>query len=255
MVDAEKVKRYLKGYKVHVIAFHRELLTHFYSYYSQNNRAANLFYPNLLSLMNDHNISRGLEGEYDVFRAYRAAFQYFTLVDYDGVLAADRDISKVLLCDIMQRKCPDSHYINPRLHAANVAPDMAPYNLFTFVHKELAFLNCTCPYFNQFYNVANLCHGYRDNHQEFMANLPMKTYSLSALRALSSMDSAFFRDEFHGNVIYSNITASDETQNFFRFEEIDEYGFYRCGRCVEWLRREVRRLAEDKDVCSCSAPI
>jgi hypothetical protein len=170
-----------------------------------------------------------------------------TLVDYDGAIAAGKDIAFVILCDILGVFCDELPKVVQS--KSNTRPEMIPYNLLSIVNDFVSVLGCEiCS--------AKLPRGphMMEFAQRFGSAKEIKIdeVKLAGLWPLSEQESRSYREEYGDKLLYSNHTAAMEAARELSIMELDEESFYESSGNVRWLRGEVVRLYGESYLCGCS---
>lgn len=254
MRSYQHVKAFFKGYEVIVIAYHREYISYAYSQYTQHNKLTIhplSFGDFLMRYLGYDSSSTKAASSRDVLRTFQAFFgaNRLVLVDYDGAIAAHRDIAHVLICDIMGALCSESDWnaLNLTMRA-NAAPNMIPYHILQIVSAFVHALGCSlCAHHGEGHSTRTLVSRY----QNLSIPLPVVTTNLIGLHATSEQESLSFREEFGKYMLYNDHAASMTVMQSFMALDIDQKAFYADPDCMRWLRAEVVALYLNKKLCSC----
>eukprot|EP01031_Cornospumella_fuschlensis_P037902 gene37902-46044_t len=241
---------FFKGYNPQIIAFHREFISKLYSDYTQHQKFVTVpsrFGPYLGSGLSGSFLSADNGNNRVEIRKFEAMFgrDSMTFVDYDGAMAAGKDIAYVILCDILGVFCDDMPVAVRG--KSNTRPEMVPYNILTMIDELLAVVGC------------KLCPIKRAALPDFVKSLAAVTdvkvdlVQLPGLWPLSEYESLSYRKEYGDRMLYGNHSATMEVAQSFSVMELDEQAFYNSRPNTKWLRANVAKLYEKGQLCECSA--
>lgn len=244
-----RLKGFFAGHSVHVVAAYREPLSLFYSIYTEVIKNTDHALP-FGSFLLQHYKEHWRAFHYDSIRHFERTFgrEHLTVVDYYGVLAADRDIAQVLLCEVIGILCDAAIRAD---EPTNARPNMIPYNIFHIVRNYIRALGCSFHgNFNHF-QAVRLIRSYAD----VAAIVPVLTTNLGMLAELSRRIDEDFRKAYGSIMLYDNRTAAVAATKRFSIVEVDESEFLASAVWSAWLRTEGQRLVNVGLVGNCSVVV
>lgn len=242
----------MKRYHVHLIAYHREPVTLHYSGYTQGQKISTSPMPvqfSFIQLLSVFDINYNSITRINQIRRYFQAFGELTIVDYDGVLAAGKDIAEVIISDII--KLPTL----PRgisISELNTKPDMVAYDVMAHVHNFIKVLGCKFTAYDNKTFAKEMGSYYTRVIESSPALFPISIKKLKNLRGWSETVSLAYRKEFQNYIIYNNHSATMAAFDRFSLKHLNVNAFYQCLECMTWLRAEVRRLVAAGKVGHCT---
>ena len=132
-------------------------------------------------------------------------FQNVVIIDYYGVLAANKDISYVFFCEIIGVFC-DVQFSGEK---TNLSADLISRQL-AYLFTEFAFAH-NCSYTDALHDM--FVFNYRWN-----SNAMTNTHKLQLLRAESMNRDSFLRKQFNNIIIYGNASANLVVSKVFSVE-------------------------------------
>lgn len=249
MEHLETFYNFFKDYKLQIIAFHREFISKLYSDYTQHQKFVTVpsrFGPYLSSGLSGSFLSPDNGNNRFEIRKFEAMFgkENMTFVDYDGAMAAGKDIAFVILCDILGAFCDELPSV--ARSKSNTRPEMVPYNILTMIDELVGVVGC------------KICTIKKASLPDFVKALAAVTdvkvdlVQLPGLWPLSEYESLSYRKEYGDRMMYSNHTATMEVAQSFSVMELDEQAFYNSKQNTKWLRSQVVKLYADGQLCDCS---
>lgn len=246
MADVNAFYEFFKTYDTYIIAFHREVTTWLYSEFTQRNKIKvnpGAFGEHIVahnSLFNNGSSSReDIRKFVELFGREKMVF-----VDYDGAMAAGKDIAYVIMCDILGIYC--SHLPKVLHSQSNARPEMVPFNVMSILTHFVQVLGCS---------VCRKVSG--KNMQDFVKRfdpLPQTKVDhvlLPGLWELSDQEEESYLLEFGDLMLYSNRTASRNVARSFSVMELDQEAFYNNRQNGKWLRGQAVSLHRDGALCNC----
>lgn len=248
MKDLSTFYEFFKGYNTYIIAFHREMISWAYSSYTQQNKfevSPVPFGEHMLEVASTMIMTNSSSSRPNV-RKFEKMFgrKNMVFVDFDGAIAAGKDIAFVILCDILGIYCNDLPAV-PHSQS-NVRPEMLPFNIMSMLIHFIRVLGCT---------VCGKVMG--KNMQEFVKrfdSLPtvkLDYVQLPGLWELSDKEEVNFLREYGDLMLYKNQTATRNVARSFSIMELDQEEFYNNIQNTKWLRNEVNKLYKDGFLCDC----
>ncbi|RYG63955.1 hypothetical protein EON64_14940, partial [archaeon] len=131
---------FFSGYHVHVIAAFRDPLSLSYSWYNQvlrDNRNVATFTEHLSHEFDQYRLRALSSALFNFQKLYGR--ENMTVIDFHGMLAAQKDPSYVFLCEILGVLC-DAKYVASE--GSHPSADLRPSYLFAFVRNVVSSLGC-----------------------------------------------------------------------------------------------------------------
>jgi hypothetical protein len=236
-----KLKSFLGNYSVHVTLFYREPATLYHSLYTQHiklfsiplrpfNQFVEDFYPRYRDVLH-----------YEVIDRYVSAFgrENVTIIDYYGALAENKDLLRVMLCDVYNVLCNASMLPS---HKANESPDMLPHHMFYLVRNYMLATGC-----NMNTNMEPLrMIGIVKKYVSLTSEVPKREVSISMMKEKAKAIDKAVREEYSDIILYNNATASTLARESLTIFEVDEVAFLSSEQWRTWMKREAAELVKDK---------
>ncbi|RYH05627.1 hypothetical protein EON65_44170 [archaeon] len=237
---------FFKPYQPTIIAYRREFWTHDYSEYTQHMKGNLLTHSYVDHIMYRNGEKWWLYGNYvkDI-DAFKDMFQKMVFVDYDGVIAADKDIAQVLLCEILHIFC--GRPVEKMRTETNTRPEMLMYNVLNMLQQFLAMLGCTVCTQEPSHEYIK---GFVTRYRNLSVPLPVMDYNMNSMRPFSEEESIYYRS-IYAPILYSNHTAAMMIRDTFHFIELDETAVYNESLTMDWVRKEVVELYGTGKLCGC----
>eukprot|EP01031_Cornospumella_fuschlensis_P026110 gene26110-31528_t len=244
------LKRFIGNNSVHIVAVYREPLTRLQSIHSEIYKKANGVVRSFHSFVTEY-----AEVKDAFFYSFIDRYvQHFgrenvTVLDYYGMEAIGRDVTRVVLCDVADVLCAEPYPSASRF--ANERVDMLPYELFEMVTSFLAEFGCKMAPETRGPPQLRIIHGYA----EAAKHLPTHEVPYSALSLLASVADAEVREKYEDIMLYSNRTATAEALTRAKVTEINKPAFFANRTWTGWLHAEAQRLVREKVFAHCVVPL
>eukprot|EP01031_Cornospumella_fuschlensis_P035581 gene35581-43149_t len=166
-------------------------------------------------------------------------------VDYDGVIAAGKDIAQVLLCEVLHIFC--NRTVKQMRSETNTRPEMVMYSVFNIVQQFIAMFGCvvcTQEPTNEFVK------RFVKRYSNLSVKLPVVDYSMQSMRSLSEEESQYYESNY-SPIMYRDHSATMMARDAFHVIEMDEASVYDEDATMAWMRKEVVTLFDAGKLCGC----
>mmetsp|Transcript_2986 Transcript_2986/g.4612 ORF Transcript_2986/g.4612 Transcript_2986/m.4612 type:complete len:360 (+) Transcript_2986:550-1629(+) len=246
-----------KGFNVTVVIAYREWISHALSLYFEKERArakagvsVRLFSTFLMHIMDeqprDETILKSIAGAIDVFGA-----DHVKVIDYDGTLAAGKDVAYALICEIGGVLCDKWHTL-PKHESMNIHSSLVIEQLFAaflhYVHALNIRDHCTfcTARDDQLRKIFHRAYEHSSGHP----SVPLIHTSLSLLVPYSNSIDAQFREQFEAITINGNATANREiAQSHVRTSELAVDTIWSSDAWLAWMSQLVDEARRQNALC------
>ena len=186
-----------------------------------------------------------------VLTTYSTVFgkENITLVDYDGVAAANKDIVYVILCEVAGVLCGKTHIFETASNS-NARRSLVPEQLFSqfemFVYDSIQ-----CDNFNK----RSLRERFRQEYKQLAAHPPAINSTLSLLCPYAKEVDTAVRNQYGARMLYSNASATAiAREHNVHVEDLDEKAFISDHSWRAWFQ-QMKEIAEKHgELCPSAAP-
>ena len=246
--QTQTLKVMLSGFDVRVVFTYRDWLSQLVSWHFELEKSEVSDYTVsfshfLLKLMDDlPPVLRPL----DVLTTYSTVFgkENITLVDYDGVAAANKDIVYVILCEVAGVLCGKTHIFDTA-SKSNARRSLVPEQLFSqfemFVYDSIQ-----CENFNK----RSLRERFRQEYKQLAAHPPVINSTLSLLRSYAMEVDTAVRSQYEASMLYSNASATAIVREQKVYvEELDEKAFISDPYWHTWFEQVKETAVQYEELC------
>ncbi|RYH07323.1 hypothetical protein EON65_41895 [archaeon] len=231
------LKNFLSGHSYHIVAVYRDPLTLLQSSHSEVTKNAHGQVRSFRTYLTGFSTSYKNTFFFPSFDRYVKNFgrENVTILDYYGMAAAQRDIVKVLLCDVVDILCKERY---PESPPVNVKVDTLPYELFEMVNNQLTSMGCKQGKHVTDHDQLLVIQGYR----EIAKRLPTRYLHLDMVTELARLVDAQIREKYGDIMLYNNRTASAEARTRAQVIEVDKVAFFSSRNWTRWMQTETENL-------------
>ena len=228
----------------HVIMVYREPLTRLYSNYCERARSDRI--TGTLDFLN-YTLAHSEDKAKSTY-AMTALDRYeeifgrdkITIVDYDGVMAANQSLVHTIVCSTMKIFCNDQNHHEPML---NEKANMIHLHLLYMMNLEIkAHGYHLCGWGNKLTSLVS------PQFKLMEKDIPVRRVNLRSLWTDFHQADKKFRHKYGSVMIYNNKTAAVEALKSLEVEEIDEVAFHR-PTWLKFLSSELQRLSLERKIC------
>eukprot|EP01031_Cornospumella_fuschlensis_P037433 gene37433-45455_t len=243
-----RLKAVFRNVSTHVIIVYREPLQIYHSIFTQISKPAKAPKLRFTDYVFDYYDMYGAAFQYQVIDNYVASYgrDHVTIIDYDGVQSAQKDLLLVVLCEVIGIMCDvqsnGSNIVNKR-------PDMLPHHLYLLVRNFVFSLGCQFAVNLRPATISKIIARY----SSIVPKVPKKNTNLGMLRQMAANIDASVRRRYGDIMLYSNATAATAARQSLEVWEIDEAAFMSSTVWSAWMRREGAKWVKERVVVNCSA--
>ena len=250
VAQVQHLRNMLDGFNVKVLFVYRDWLSqlvcwHFELEKYEVSDYTVSFSDFLLTLMDDlPPVLRPL----DVLTAYSTVFgkENITMVDYDGVAAANKDIVPVILCEVAGVLCNQTNLFGTARNI-NSRRSLVPEQVFGHFEVFLA-ENVRCEGFNQ----RRLRDRFRHEYIQHATHPPVIKSTLSLLRPYAKEVDTAVRSQYEAHMLYSNATATAMAREHKVYvKELNEKAFISDPSWHAWFQQVKETAAYNGELCHC----
>ncbi|RYH26732.1 hypothetical protein EON65_14085 [archaeon] len=245
-----RLKAVFRNASTHVIIVYREPLQVYHSIFTQISKPAKAPKLRFTDYVFDYYHMYGDAFHYKVIDNYVSAYgrDNVTIIDYDGVQSAQKDILLVTLCEIIGIMCDVQ---SNALKIVNKRPDMLPHHIYLLVRNYMFTMGC------QF--ATNISPGTISKiiarYSAIVSQVPKKEANLGMLRQMAAHMDTTVRERYGGIMLYNNASAAAAARASLKVWEVDEVAFMASSTWSAWLRKEGFKWAKERIVINCSANV
>ena len=250
----QDLRNMLAGFDVKVLFVYRDWLSQLVSWHFELEKSevtdySRSFSDFLLTVMDDlPPVLRPL----DVLSTYSTVFgkENITMVDYDGVAAANKDIVPVILCEVAGVLCNQTHLFG-KGSKINARRSLVPEQVYGHFEVFLA-ENIHCRGFNQ----HRLRDRFRNEYNLHATHPPVIKSTLNLLRPYAKEVDTDVRSQYGAHMLYSNTGATAiAREHNVHVEELDEKAFFSDPSWRTWFQQMKETAEKYGELCPSAAPI
>ena len=253
VTHVQDLRNMLAGFDVKVLFVYRDWLSQLVSWHFELEKSevtdySISFADFLLKLMDDlPPVLRPL----DVLSTYSTVFgkENITMVDYDGVAAANKDIVPVILCEVAGVLCNQTHLFGKEIKI-NARRSLVPEQVYGHFEVFLA-ENIHCRGFNQ----HRLRDRFRNEYNLHATHPPVIKSTLNLLRPYAKEVDTAVRNQYGARMLYSNTSATAIAREHNVYvEELDEKPFFSDPSWRAWFQQVKETAEKYGELCPSAAP-